>query len=466
MKKINLTLILVFLINLICAQKESNVWYFGYNAGITFNTNPPSSLPPGPIFIDEGCSSISDSSGNFLFCSDGVTVWDSNHDTMPNGTGLYGSYSSSQSCLIVPYPGNNSKYYVFTAPEMGAGNSLSFSLVDLTLNNGFGDVTNKNTPLLANSTEKVTAVYHSNGNDIWVLGHTFHSIIFYAYLITDTGINMTPVISSVGSYHGPPADQNIGCLKFSPCGDKLAAAVSYGGFLELYDFDNSTGIVSNPILLGNYSGNVPSVFGVEFSPDGSRLYASYPNGNLLTQYDLTAGSPSAIIASCDTIYYVPLGAIPATLQNGPDGQMYVARAFQNKVACIKNPNQLGAACNFTLNYITLGANSCMIGLPNFLTSYFCDLNVGVEDLNINNNEISIFPNPFTANFTITIQKQNLKHAIFTIKNILGQTVFTEQENNISNSYTKTIDLRFLSKGIYLLEVNSDEEAMVRKIVKE
>src|SRR6185436_633174 len=105
-------------------------------------------------------------------------------------------------------------------------------------------------------------------------------------------------------------------------------------------------------------------------------------------------------------------------------------------------------------------------LPNFLTSYFCDLNVGVEDLNINNNEISIFPNPFTANFTITIQKQNLKHAIFTIKNILGQTVFTEQENNISNSYTKTIDLRFLSKGIYLLEVNSDEEAMVRKIVKE
>ena len=78
----------------------------------------------------------------------------------------------------------------------------------------------------------------------------------------------------------------------------------------------------------------------------------------------------------------------------------------------------------------------------------------------------VYPNPFISKISISLPKQNLKQATFTVKNILGQTVFTEQENNLSRSYTKTIDLSFLSKGIYLLDVIIDGERTVRKIVKE
>ena len=80
--------------------------------------------------------------------------------------------------------------------------------------------------------------------------------------------------------------------------------------------------------------------------------------------------------------------------------------------------------------------------------------------------ISIYPNPFTSEISITFTKQNINQATFTIKNILGQTVLTEQENNPSSPYTKTIDLSFLSKGVYLLDVNACGERMVRKILKE
>ena len=76
------------------------------------------------------------------------------------------------------------------------------------------------------------------------------------------------------------------------------------------------------------------------------------------------------------------------------------------------------------------------------------------------------PNPFISEISITIQKQNIKQATFTIKNILGQTIFNIQENNLSSTYIKTIDLSFLSKGIYFLDVIIDGEQTVKKIVKE
>ena len=80
------------------------------------------------------------------------------------------------------------------------------------------------------------------------------------------------------------------------------------------------------------------------------------------------------------------------------------------------------------------------------------------------NHISIYPNPFTS--TITIQNQNFNQVKFTIHNIFGQSVFNEQENNLSSNYTKTIDLSFLSQGIYLIDIIIDGERTVKKIVKE
>src|SRR5260221_20969 len=99
------------------SQKEHNVWYFGYNAGISFNSGNPVSIPGGKTYTAEGVASICDSSGNLLFYSDGITVWDVSHTAMPNGSGLLGGISSTQSAAILKKPGSTNLFYLFTAPQ-------------------------------------------------------------------------------------------------------------------------------------------------------------------------------------------------------------------------------------------------------------------------------------------------------------------------------------------------------------
>ena len=158
------------------AQREAGIWYFGIEAGIDFNSGSPVPLTNGKLITKEGCSTISDKDGKLLFYTDGSTVWNAKHNIMPNGTGLFGHLSSTQSAIIVPNPSNPSIYYVFTVDEPhhqnawafpdqgpadfngfstteyndsftsvpegddGFNNGLNYSLVDMTLNNGMGDI--------------------------------------------------------------------------------------------------------------------------------------------------------------------------------------------------------------------------------------------------------------------------------------------------------------------------------------
>jgi hypothetical protein len=371
MKKLSILFLLCTAIHS-SAQHEADTWYFGFNAGITFSTIPPTSIN-GPIQTAEGCASLSNSNGDLLFSSDGVTVWDRTHAIMPNGTGLNSSGTCTQAALFVPYPGQDSLYFLFTPPDQYTATSLCYSLVDLTLNNGYGDVINKNTPLFFPSTEKVTAVRHANGTDIWVIGHSFNNADFYAYLITSAGINAVPVVSTAGWVHEGPSLNKIGYMKASPCGDKLALVVHDSSFVELFDFDNATGIVSNAVHLGNFTiHNAWGIYGLEFSPDGSRLYISQEdNPAMIVQYNLAAGSPAAIIASLDTIVSYSGWEKFSAMQLGPDGKIYVGRLTDMYLAVIDSPDSLGSACNFIYSAIPLIGFGGSHGLPNFMSSYFC-----------------------------------------------------------------------------------------------
>ena len=83
MKKYTLLILLFFALKSF-SQKEANIWYFGENAGLDFNTTPPTALTNGMLDTFEGCSSFSDADGNLLFYSDGIKVFNKNHDLMSN----------------------------------------------------------------------------------------------------------------------------------------------------------------------------------------------------------------------------------------------------------------------------------------------------------------------------------------------------------------------------------------------
>ncbi len=356
-------LIIIFLLTTLFevnAQLVSNIWYFGNHAGITFGTNPPTALTNGQMSTYEGCATISDSIGQLLFYTEGATVWNKNHQIMDNGTGLNGTAAAAQSSIILPKPGDHTRYYIFTidAEENNFGaNGLQYSEVDISMNGGLGKVITKNIELIKPTQEKVTVAQHINNIDYWIITHGTGNNNYYSFLVTSAGINTIPVISSVGSYQNDSTNL-VGYLKASNDSKKLASAHYHDSNLELFDFDNSNGTVFNAIQIGNND----KFYGVEFSPDNHKLYASVYNTSSVYQYDLL----SANIANSKSIIYNDHSCCGGALQIGLDKKIYFSKYGNDSLSVINNPDN--TVCNFVKNAIYLNGKICQFGLPNIVTS--------------------------------------------------------------------------------------------------
>lgn len=356
------------------SQKQANFWYFGTLAGVDFNSGSPVVLSNGTLNTAEGCSTISDASGNLLFYTDGVTVWNRNHVQMPNGNGLLGDPSTTQSALIVPNPGNANLFYIFTLPAEGSGNFV-YSVVDMSLQSGNGDVTTKNTFLKGNVTEKQSAVFHCNGHDIWVMVHELGSDGYAAFLVTNTGIN-APVISHAGAVHTDVHGQ----MKFNTSGTRVACAIDTvitatpppgtgKGFVDVCHFNNTTGTVSQPMRV---TFNHQKTYGVEFSPDDTKLYASWYDvgaNSGVSQFDLSASN----VQSSEVILNTSFNPDTYALQLAPDGKVYVAKEVTPYLDVISSPNTAGTSAGYTTNAVNLDPSfsgiQCMLGLPGTIQSY-------------------------------------------------------------------------------------------------
>ena len=374
MKKISF-LLCVFSLYGFCiqAQNECNKWLFGNNGGLDFNSGSPLPFAGGQTFTSEGSASVADALGNLLFYTDGVTVWDKTHAIMPNGTGPLGGYSSSQSAMILLLPGSSTLYYVFTVGQTFA--DFNYSIVDMTLNGGNGDVTVKNTLVSTSVCEKLCSVRKPNGIDFWIIVHDAMTDEFDAYTFTSAGINPVPVVSFAGS----PNSGDIGYLKASPDGTMLSAALwNSGNLFELFDFDNATGIVSNALTLPFHVAS-SGAYGVEFSPSSTYLYCAWITPGEVRQYDLQAGSPAAIAAS-EVLVGSTGVAFNGALQLAPDGKIYLAQYGAAYLGVINNPDIAGTGCNFVDVGIAISGFS-QLGLPNYPSYYFGNLTVLFQSTN-------------------------------------------------------------------------------------
>ena len=369
-----LTAVLLVLGVSVFAQKQGNIWYFGDHAGLDFNYDPVQVLSNGQLVTQEGVATISSGSGQLLFYTDGVTVYNANHQVMLNGNGLNGHYSATQSGVIVPNPADTNIYYVFTVDELADPNGLCYSEVNMTLDGGLGAITtNKNIQLLTPVCEKITAVLHDNYTNIWVLTHEWNSNSFYAYLVDGTGVNTTAVISNVGGIHsnGTGNINAVGYMKVSPAGEKLAVVNRANSSIDLFDFNRVTGQVQpNPVEIG-LSG-VP-IYGVEFSPNGQFLYVG--KSTTVAKYSLTV--PVSQIASTGTdlinSVWVSSSYGVRALQVAPDGDIYVSLRDYGYISRIENPNS--GADTLVVQAVDLGSGSCNFGLPTFIQSYFGDARI-------------------------------------------------------------------------------------------
>jgi hypothetical protein len=454
MKK-NLTLLFISIVfSIYCrAQRENNIWYFGNHAGVDFNSGIPVALSGGATSQYEGCSSVSDSAGNLLFYTDGVTVWNRNHAPMSNGSGLSGDYSSSQSAMIVKQPGNQYIYYIFTVMA-----DYCYSVVDMTLNGGLGDVTAAKNVMIQSGidAEKQCATSHANGVDVWIVMHALNN--FYAYTLTPAGFNSVPVISTLGLSDV----YNYGQMKMSQRGNRIAFGFYAGaqGIPDIcvLDFDYSTGVVTNNIDIPNGSNQC---YGLEFSPDGTKLYASAHPSSQLLQYDLSAGTAAAIVAS--QVVLPVSGNMDVGMQLGPDGKIYVTKYGASYLAVINNPNLPGLSCNYVSNAVSLGTGVCQIGLPELFIPHKTAL--GINNNCAGSSLFSVYPNPCSANEELTISFPVCYGSDATniiIYNINGKQVAQYHQKEYSS--TEKIKLPKLAAGVYVARLVGDGVGEMVKFV--
>ncbi len=480
MKKVLFILLLFPLLSF--SQKQGNIWYFGDHAGVDFNSGSPVVLNDGQTYLTtgtnahcEGTSIMCDNSGSLLFYCNNKKVWNRNHQIMTYGGNLLSSVSATQGSLIVPKPGSSRYFYIFTVDDFQIDQlyfGFRYSLVDMCLNSGLGDVVNgqMNIKILDTVAEKLTAVRHANGTDYWIIVHKFFSNAFYSYRLSSTGL-AAPVISHVGSVHPtnpilppliPYGAAAIGQLKASPNGQKLAIVCANSGYniAEYFDFNKNTGVVSNGVNIQSYP--TWNYYGVSFSPDNSKLYISaIANITGVLQFDLNAGGGNPDSVNASRICVSTSDPFFFGLQLATNGKIYAAESPLNNnsyLAVINYPNNKGLSCNFVNNAVDLNGHIASYGLPNFIDSYdYSNTTVNcIENIEENKDQkISISPNPFSTSTQITLP-QSYHHISLSVYDIQGKLVFQNQYNNTDKII---LNRNKLNNGMYFLKLVLDEKGV-------
>ena len=454
----------------IYAQGETNNWYFGQGAGIKFENNGTvTALTDGKLDTFEGCSTISDSFGNLLFYTDGINVFNKNHDVMVNGNNLYGDPSSTQSAIIIPKPDNKDILFIFTVdtsafegdPNLG----FNYSIVDMTQDNGNGAVIEKNINLLDYCSEKITAVVKDCFEEsIWVMAFSSENAnseepldTYYAFEVNKDGVQNNPVKSSFDIALEDPR----GYIKFNADGTKLASANFFDG-LFLYDFNKDTGQVFNQQNIAIAAIN-KFPYGIEFSPNQQFLYVQASNNapanqvgvhsSSLIQFDLLDNNieNSQIIIDERPIYR-------GALQLGVNGKIYrtITERFSEGtpfLGVIESPNEKGQAANYIHNAISLNGKTGTQGLPPFIQSFFDKIPL------IQNTEGS------TSNSLALCEGE-----AFTLEteNILGATYHWQRDGITINNFGPILTIENASQedsGLYRLEITL-QDSMACPIVGE
>ncbi len=453
--------------------KRTTHWYFGYGAGLDFSSGTPVVDTTGKSNGPEQSFTMSDTCGNLLFygapdSNDAkLIIRDKNHQIMPNG--VLQSCCNPTQCACIPQPQNDSIYYIFYTEQGGNVNGqFLYAIVDINANGGLGAIISKDNVLIDSmATEKVGVTKHCNGTDFWIASKKSGSGSWvpvanqlYVWSLTSTGLSSTPVMSAPGNIGWELGD---GYFRFSPDGSMAATTYSYqssfylqdSSYVEIYQFDNCTGIFSNPITI-----QYPYPYGISFSPDNSKLYIGCLDGAFFgsvdtayfRQYDVTNYNQNSVLASEFTI---DKGTIWNNFQMGMDGKIYVQDIDTSlvdyglySIGVINNPNASGTLCNYIPEQVDMLSHRVDLGFPYWPDSYFNDFNYTNCITGISENEtdktVAVYPNPFDDYINIHYTEPYYLRLI----DITGKLIY---QQNVTSEYYQ-LNTSALEKGIYLLNI--------------
>lgn len=484
------TLFFISIVTLMCnytkGQYQDINWCFGDSIGLNFSGDTVSFFETG-ITGNRYYANISDNDGNLLFYTNGNKVWNKEHNIMQNGSyllGLWSGYTTSMFPIIIPQPNNSTTYYLFHGNE-----PVYYSIIDMSYNDGIGKVVEKNKLLENtwpnNATHKLSTVKHGNGRDFWVIFPSTYfdwddesyglPTLYHRLLITPDGIIQEPTIEGE-IFNEEDFGYHLGQSKFSP--DGTLYGVTCGEKVWLYYFDRCSGELVHYYTIDSiWAGDSDDyVDGLEFSPNGSKLYLTKRGNSTgissrLYQYDLNADNikASQIILQQNNSNYEY-----AHLQLAPNGKIYCAMPAdgpeyysydepQNlSLSVIHNPNEAGEACNYEHLGQYMYGKKITLGLPNMpnynlgvLPKSACDtLSTSITEIKTNT-DFQLFPNPVSSAFYIKSKNASANTYSLSITDVMHTEVMV-LNNYISGNAVRADDL---PQGIYIVTLKDDEQVV-------
>ncbi len=481
MKKIIFTILLISCCLNIYSQGRDNLWLLGNSPypnqkmTIDFSTGTPViSNSNRSVKLWRNSANITDLNGNLLFYTNGAVVANAMDNVMPNGDSLspsfyglcgawmYFGFPIPQASLILPNPGDSTKYYLIHSAMDILPTSvvtplhLFYSEIDMKADSGRGDVISKNNILISDTLidGNLTACKHANGTDWWLLMPEYNTGAFYIYLISANGIQYIDK-QFIG--------QNLRCsgqTVFNPQGNKYAKFDSTNG-LDVFDFNRVDGHLSN---YKHVAFNDSSLgIGLAFSPDGSKLYTS--SSLYIHQFDLYAPDlalSKTLVATWDSTYS-PYETYFTLAQLAPDGKIYISTYFQTDILhVIDAPDNLGMACNVIqhgvqLPYINDGT---VPNHPNYhLAPLITSTPVGLSENNIQSANLHLNPNPASKQVWVNYNFPNNKDGWLEIYDTMGKLLLKRR------LYWSTTQLlvylnEIKSNGVFVAKVYDDSGMFV------
>ncbi len=495
MKKSISLLTLLSLILMVYGQdeKRDHIWLLGYrgSSGVLYASAMDFNEVPVKIsedFRNMGFfttnASICDKSGKRLFYTNGRYIENAAGDTILGSTGInpdpltqseeHGQ-SLWQAALILPKPDSKHLFYLIHEEETWVGApllvvtpNLYYTIVDMSFQGGSGLATQVNTVMVQDTLDhgKITATRHANGRDWWIVVGEYDSNRYYRFLLGPNGIE-----ELLPQRIGEAVPSGLGQAHFSPDGTIYAKMNgiddSVGAFLDIYDFDRCSGLLSNHYRI-HYARAFGSQ-GVAFSPNSRFVYV--PAGWWVFQYDLWADD---IAASVDTVaeydgFMSPVWTTFFMAQLAPDGKIYINSPNSVDVLhVIHQPNEKGAACQFEQHGLKLASLNAF-SLPNFpnyrlgaLEGSPCDTLETVSVVEVGDKAaVELFPNPAHEELWISYP-QGLKAGRLVLYDLSGRQVL---EVPLTAGLTQQqVEVSALAGGLYVYRVfGAAEEVAAGKV---
>jgi Secretion system C-terminal sorting domain len=427
-------LLIITIISVSNAQDDyGNQWIFGRFSTpnpsgtlLKFNNGAPQvTFFNKPMELEASCAVMCDSVGKLLFYSNGCYIANANHQVMINGDGIgkdkletsfcnSGGNPLTQGIIALPKPGSNHLYYLFytdigdpyaTNPNVFplAPENMYYSVIDMAQGNSLGEVVEKNIVIVQDTLAlgMMHANRHANGSDWWIFMPESQTNCYWTLLLTQNGIDTMYKQCTGVQWLKDPQGQSV----FSPNSKKYVRFNYFHG-LNIFDFNNLTGLLSNPVEI-NFGLDTFYYGGAAFSPNSRFLYVSCYDK--VWQFDLWATDiPSSriLIGELNTPPSITTKTRFNQARLGPDGKIYISGTGSFKhLHIIHRPNCYGSDCDLEQYAVELAATSThtLPNMPHYKTWSESDTcqTVSVQQPDAEQNvSVKFYPNPVSDGYLI------------------------------------------------------------------